>query len=144
MKELKTERENEWQAGLQMKPLVDHLVNSVTASSVKRRNLLINDVPAGLPTVTDQNLLALLLGNIINDVVCHTENDCIRISASKNGSVATISLKSNTIAYDKSFALCLETIQVIAQTMGAVVSISNHETGGVILDIYLIGNIKAA
>jgi|SRR5688500_12614950 len=128
----------------QLKPLVDQILYSLLAGSVKRRNLVINDVPVGLPMATDENFMALILGNLLSDVICHTENDCIRISASKNGLLAVISLKNNTISYDKSFVLSMQTLQLTAQKMGGVIKIDKNEGHGTILAISFDGNIKAA
>jgi len=128
----------------QLKTLVDQILYSVLAGSVNRRNLVINDVPIGLPTATDENFMAIILGSLLSDVVSHTENDCIRISASNNGRLAIISMKNNTITYDKSFVLCLETLQVIAQRMGGVIKIDKKEGRGTVLAVSFTSNNKAA
>jgi len=128
----------------QLKPLVDQILYSLLAGSVKRCNLVINDVPVGLPIATDENVMALILGNLLSDIVTHTENDCIRISASKNGLLAVISMKNKTISYDKSFVLCIETLQQIAQKMGGVIKIDKNEGHGTMLAVSFNGSTKAA
>lgn len=128
----------------QLKTLVDQILYSLLAGSAKRRNLVINDVPVGLPMATDENFIALILGNLLSDIVSHTENDCIRISASKNGMLAVISMKSNTITFDKSFVLCIQTLQLIAQKMGGVIKIDKNEGHGTMLAVSFDGNTKAA
>lgn len=128
----------------QLKTLVDKILYSVLAGSVKRRNLVINDVPIGLPMATDENFMALILGNLLSDIVSHTENDCIRISAFQNGLLAVISMKNNRITYDESFVLRVETLQVLAQKMGGVIKIDKNEGHGTMLAISFTGNSKAA
>lgn len=127
----------------QMKQLIDHLLNSVLAGSVRRRNLIINEVPPGLTLTIDENLLAMVMGSLLNDVVNHTENDCIRISSAEGGKLITIRLKSNTISYDKTFAMRLEAVQSIMQGMGGLVIVRNHDDLGTELEVNL-GIIKAA
>jgi len=127
-----------------LKTLVDQILYSLLAGSVKRRNLVINDVPIGLPMATDENFMALILGNLLSDVICHTENDCIRINAFQNGLLAVISIKNNTITYDKSFILCMQTLQLTAQRMGGVIKIDKNEGSGTILAVSFASNSKAA
>lgn len=128
----------------QLKTLIDQILYSLLSGSVKRRNLVINDVPLGLPMATDENFMARILGNLLSDIVSHTENDCIRISASKNGMLAVISMKSKTITYDKSFVLCMQTLQLIAQEMGGIIKIDKNEDHGTIMAVSFDGNTKAA
>src|SRR5688572_31255524 len=90
------------QTRLQMKSLIDHLCRSVLTVSVQGRNLLINDVPAGLPATRDEDHMALVLGQLIHTIVSHTTDDCIRINASEDGSLTTIRLRSQKITYDES------------------------------------------
>lgn len=128
----------------QLKSIVDYLLYSLLAGSVKRGNLIINDVPAGLPTAADENYIAFILGKLLSEVVNHTENDCIRISVSKNGMHTLISLKNPKLSCDKSFGLCLQTIQVIAQEMGGVIKIDEQENNKTVLAISFNRNNKAA
>lgn len=128
----------------QLKTLIDQILYSLLSGSVKRRNLVINDVPLGLPMATDENFMARILGNLLSDIVSHTENDCIRISASKNGMLAVISMKNKTITYDKSFVLCMQTLQLIAQEMGGIIKIDKNEDHGTIMAVSFDGNTKAA
>jgi len=128
----------------QLKPLVDQILYSLLSGSVKRRNLVINDVPLGLPMAIDENIVALILGNLLSDIVTHTENDCIRISAFQNGLLAVISMKNNTISYDKSFALRMQTLQLTAQKMGGVIKIDKNEGHGTIMAVSFDSNTRAA
>jgi len=128
----------------QLKALVDQILYSLLAGSVKRRNLIINDVPVGLPMTTNENIMALILGNLLSDIVTHTENDCIRISAFQNGLLAVISMKNNTITYDKSFVLRMQALQLTAQKMGGVIKIDKNEGHGTIMAVSFDGNTKAA
>jgi len=128
----------------QLKTLIDQILYSLLSGSVRRRNLVINDVPLGLPMATDENFMARILGNLLSDIVSHTENDCIRISASKNGMLAVISMKNKTITYDKSFVLCMQTLQLIAQEMGGIIKIDKNEDQGTIMAVSFDGNTKAA
>lgn len=126
-----------------MRTLIDHLMRSVHSGSVSRRNLLINEVPHGLPLATDENFLALVLGNLLNDVVNHTENDYIRIGASDSGTL-TIRMSNNTIAYDKTFTARLATTQVILQGMGGLINVRDEDKEGTLLEVKLDRNFKAA
>ena len=128
----------------QLKPLVDQILYSLLSGCVKRRNLVINDVPLGLPMATDENFMALILGNLLSDIVTHTENDCIRISASKNGMLAVISMKNKTITNDKSFVLRMQTLQLTAQKMGGVIKIDKNKGHGTIMAVSFDGNTEAA
>ena len=137
------EPEQQRQTRLQLKSLIDHLFNSALTASVKGRNLLINDVPPGLPAATDQDLMALVLGNLLHTLISHTSDDCIRINASQDGNNATIKLRSRRIMYDTNFALSIDTIQIVAQKMGGSISVEELNDG-TIIEVCFDTAVKAA
>lgn len=139
-----TEVNSQRQTRQQLKQLIDQLLQTVIPVSVQRRNLIINDVPPGLPITTDENLVALVMGNLLQMVIDHTEDDCVRVGIVPNSQLSTISMKNNSLLQNKSFILALETIQVIAQRMGGVISIDKQESSHLLLVINFQAAIKAA
>lgn len=133
--ELKSEK------SVTMKPLIDQLIKAILYSSLTKGILIINDVNPAMQSKSDRNILALILGNLIKDTICYSENDCIRISSSDSGEII-ISSKKNNLSRNRSFMVCVDSLQVIAERLGNPVSISGSFTNGT--EIFVRFNKKAA
>jgi hypothetical protein len=102
---------------ISVKPLISKLINTILPKSIAHRNLLINDVPPELQIPVNENKLALVIGNLINNIISVTYNDCIRIDAAQNGKIA-VRLRNTDLSQNQSFIVSLETILVIAERFG--------------------------
>jgi hypothetical protein len=97
-------------------------------SATRKNSFIINDVPADLHANTDENMLATVFGSLLNTVITHTENCCIRISAKLYGRVVLLQLKESSRLNSRAFADNLRQVQQLAEKIGGTVSISNNYT----------------
>lgn len=102
---------------IRIKPLIGKLINTILPKSIAHRNLVINDVPAELQIPVNENKLALVIGNLINNIINVTYDDCIRIDARQNGEIA-VRLRNTDLSQNQPFIVSLETILVIAERFG--------------------------
>lgn len=137
--ETKAATENE--STFYVKPLIDQLIRVILHSSTQKGIVIINDVNPGLKTKCDLNILALVLGNLINEAACFSENDCLRINSSENGEII-VSSKKNNLAKNRSFMVSIDSLQIIAERLGTPVYISGSFNNGV--EIFVRFNKKAA
>ncbi len=59
--------------------LVSELVESLSPLTVKRHNLILNEIPRDLCVGADENMLAYVLWSLINGAIQSTHNECIHI-----------------------------------------------------------------
>jgi hypothetical protein len=108
------------------------MVNRISASSLpsatRKNSFIINDIPPDLRAHTDENMLATVFGSLLNTVITHTENCCIRISAKLYGRVVILQLKETGRLNSHALAGNLRQVQQLAEKIGGTVSISNNST----------------
>jgi hypothetical protein len=107
--------------------MVSRVSASSLSSATRKNSFIINDIPADLKAHTDENMLATVFGSLLNTVITHTENCCIRISAKLYGRVVLLQLKETNRLNTHALAN-LRQVQQLAQKIGGTVSISNNCT----------------
>jgi anaerobic glycerol-3-phosphate dehydrogenase len=114
----------------QTKVALHLMVSRISASSLtsasRKNSFIINDVPADLQAHTDENMLAAVLGSLLNTVITHTENCCIRISAKLYGRVVLLQLKETHQFHSHALAVNLKQVQQLAEKIGGTISVSNN------------------
>ncbi len=130
-------------------PVALHLmVSRISAGSLpsatRKNSFIINDVPADLQAVTDENMLATVFGTLLNAVITHSENCCIRISAKIYGKVVLFQLKETHRLNTPAFAGNLRQVQELAERIGGTVSVSNDHTDTTTIVFSFVNNISLA
>lgn len=124
------------------------MVNRISASSLpsatRKNSFIINDVPADLQTSTDENMLATIFGSLLNTVITHTENCCIRISAKVYGKVVLLHLKETHRLNSPAFAGNIRQLQQLAEKIGGTVSVSNNRNEATTIVFSFINNLPLA
>lgn len=106
--------------------LVSLLATSVLPTAVRRKSFIINEVPHEFFIATDGNMLASILSGLLQTVVTHAENSCIRIAAEGYGNIVLIHLKDSGNFNNRPVANDLQQVQQLAKKIGGCVSISNQ------------------
>jgi signal transduction histidine kinase len=106
------------------------MVSRISASSLsaatRKNSFIVNDVPTDLRAQTDENMLATVFGSLLNTVITHTENCCIRVSAKIYGRVVLLQLKETHRFHSHALAVNLRQVQQLAERIGGTVSVSNN------------------
>ena len=126
---------------VRIKPLIDSLINSVLSTCVARHNLIINDVPQELQMTIGEDKLALVVGNLMSNVINFVQDDCLHIDASNSGEII-LRLNNTNLSRNKSFVVSLETILFIAERFG--ISLKIEEFYGKGTDVSVCFLKKAA
>jgi len=106
--------------------LVNLLATSVLPTAVRRKSFIVNEVPHEFRIVADENMLASVLSGLLQTIVTHAENSCIRIAAKEYGNVILVHLKESGNFNNQAIANDLQQIQLLAKKLGGCVSISNR------------------
>ncbi len=106
--------------------LVSRLVTSTLPTAVRRKSFIVNDIPAELYVAANEDMLAAVLSNLLNTVINHTENSCVRVSAKVYGGIILVYIKdsgsfnSYTVAYD------MQQLQLLAKKMGGCICVNTQ------------------
>ncbi len=112
------------------KKTLDQLVSILAAGSlpaaVHRKSFIVNDVPHALAISADEDMLAAVLGSILEIVINHTENSCIRIAAQVNDKIVNVQMQDNGSFSSNVIENDLKQVQTIASKMGGYLSINTN------------------
>ena len=111
-----------------LKELISRLVNSALPTAVRRKSFIVNDIPCELYVAGNENILATVLSNLLNTVVSHTENSCVRVSAKVYGGIILVYMKDSGY-FNKSIVTCqLQELQLLAKKLGGCISVITRRT----------------
>ncbi len=108
--------------------LISRLVSSALPTAVRRKSFILNDIPRELYIAGNENILAAVLSNLLNTVVNHTENSCIRISAKVYGGVTLVYMKDSGSLNKNTVACQLQELQLLAKKVGGCISVITRQT----------------
>jgi hypothetical protein len=106
--------------------LVNRLSDSLVPAARHNKNLIINNVPEGICSEINENLVASVLSRLMNLVIMHTENSCIRISAKMFGNVVLVHVKDDGCLNYDSISGKLTEVQSLAERMGGFVGFTSY------------------
>jgi len=117
----------------QAKPVTNSLYNIVTliAGSMEHtandnKSFIINDVPEDIVIDTDEQLLASVLSNLMSEVIMHTRDGCIRITAKLFRNVVLLHVKNDgSLNYD-SVSQKMTKMQAQAEKLGGFVGFTSY------------------
>jgi hypothetical protein len=127
-----------------LQEVVSRILDTCVTSASRKNSLIINDVPDDMQVTTDEHMVATVFGTLLNAVITHTENTCIRISAKYYGRVVVLHLKETHKLNSSSFATTLRQIQQLAEKISGTVSISNNEGEATTIVFSFLNNLAAA
>jgi K+-sensing histidine kinase KdpD len=117
----------------QAKPVTNSLysiVNLIAASMEHTANdnksFIVNDVPEDIVIDTDEQLLASVLSNLMSEVIMHTRDGCIRITAKLFRNVVLLHVKNDgSLNYD-SVSQKMTRMQAQAEKLGGFVGFTSY------------------
>ena len=124
--------------------MVSRISASSLPSATRKNSFIINDVPSDLQANTDENMLATIFGSLLNTVITHTENCCIRVSAKVYGKVVLLHLKETHRLNTPAFAGNLRQLQQLAEKIGGTVSVSNNRNEATTIVFSFVNNLPLA
>lgn len=124
------------------------IVSNVSASSLsyatKKNSFIINDIPIDLQAITDEQMVATVFGALLNVLITHTNNTCIRVSAKLYGRIVVIQLKETCTLDSSIFAHHLRQVQQLAEKIGGTISISNNQGDATTIAFSFLNNLPVA
>jgi signal transduction histidine kinase len=133
----KTTKKFEAEPVIQVKPMIDKLINTVLSAEVSRRNHIINDVAANVQLAINENKLALVVGNLINNIITFAQDDCLHVCYLQSGEIV-LRLENTNLSRNKSFIVSLEAILIIARRFGIGLKIEESYGKGSDVSVHFV------
>jgi len=124
--------------------LVASLLPRFQPVAVNRRSFFVNDIPQNFYIDADENMLATVIGSLLNSVALRSQNSCIRVSAKRFNDIILLRLKD---ANNKGFnpfnrEQWLE-VKPIAEKLGGCI-LADEETNDTVTVIFSFRSLPNA
>lgn len=107
--------------------LVKLLAANALPSASRNNSFIVNEVPASIKMIADENMLATVLSRLLYSLVNHSENSCIRITANEYDDIVFVHLKSNRSINNDAIDNDLQSVQSYAKKMNGNIGLTKDE-----------------
>lgn len=115
---------------INLKQMVAQLIKGITPLAVSKKSFIINDIHPDLEINTDENMMAYVVGSMLNSSINVTENDCLHVTAKVFSNIIIIHIKDNFSSFNNSIAYDLELLQPVANKLGGCVCYDGNTIKG--------------
>jgi len=113
--------------------LINQLMNSFIPLAVAKKSFIINDVDESFEMNTDQQILAFVIGNLLNNAVTSSQSVCIRIEAVKKPGGVHIRVRNNGSCFYSTVAHGFSDVVAAARSIGGNINIYNQRNEGTVI-----------
>jgi signal transduction histidine kinase len=131
-------------AKISLHKIVSELVQSLLPLTVRRHNLVLNEIPRDLCVEADENMLAYVLWSLINGAIHSTQNECIHIEAITVGDRMMIRIKDVGTYFHHAISREYRQVQHVAEKLGGSISIENGKDYGTNASFCISNSLLAA
>lgn len=110
--------------------LVNQLMNSFIPLAVTQKSFIINDVDKTFQLHANEQVLAFIVGNLLNNAITCSNSACIRIEAVKGSTGIQIRVRNNGAHFYSTVAHGFSQAVQAARSMGGNINIYNQHHEG--------------
>lgn len=116
------------------KTVTDKLIKVLLPVSIKKHSFIINDLSRDLTLPVNENLLSLVIGNLMKEILSHTQNECLRVENNDKGTIC-FKVKSGKLEFNRPFMIFLDNLKVISRQMGGDIYVAEIQEPGTELSV---------
>jgi hypothetical protein len=142
---MKTDRTHDTIHGtIALHVMINHISAGSLATATRRGSFIVNDVPANFNIMADEHILATVFANLLNALITHTDNSCIRISAQLHGRVVMLSLKETHTVTAPNFTGSLREAQQLVERMGGNIVVTTDRNQATTIVLSFLNRLEIA
>ncbi len=107
--------------------LAKMIVYNAMPSILRTNSFVVNDVPADLKIIADENMLATVLSRLLYCFVNQAESSCIRISANEYDDIIFVHMKSTRNINNDAINSDLQQAQAYAKKMNGNIGLNRED-----------------
>lgn len=115
--------------------LVDQLMHSFIPLAVTQHSFIINSVDESFQLNADEQVLAFIVGNLLNNAIVSSHNACVRIEAVKKPQGVQIIVRNNGANFYSTVANGFSQVVAAARSMGGNINIYNQKHEGTVITL---------
>ena len=123
--------------------LVNEIISSVSEKTIRHNSSIVNDIPAGLELVSNTDMVASVVSNLLFTLATYAENSCIRITTKVFNDVILLQLKDQNSVNTYTIANSLQSSQPIAEKIGGYLGVTSQRKNETTI-VFSFPNIRAA
>lgn len=112
--------------------LVHRLQLVLLPQAVEKKSFIVNHIDRSLAIKADEDLLAFIVGSLMNSAVCSTSNGCIQIETAYCGAEIQIRVRNNGVFFYSSPSHSLGHVADAARKLGGNINLYNNKYEGMI------------
>jgi C4-dicarboxylate-specific signal transduction histidine kinase len=120
-----------------LQQLVSRLLDSFIPVAVAQNSFIINDVDASVQLKADEQVLAFVVGNLLNNAINSSKSVCIRVEAVKTETGVQIRVRHNGASYHSTVAHSFSQVIEAARSLGGNINIYNQRHEGTVITFYM-------
>jgi C4-dicarboxylate-specific signal transduction histidine kinase len=115
--------------------LVDQLMQSFIPLAVNQHSFIINSVDENFQLNADEQVLAFIVGNLLNNAIVSSHDACVRIEAVKKAQGVQIIVRNNGAHFYSTVAHGFSQVVAAARSMGGNINIYNQKHEGTVITL---------
>ena len=115
--------------------LVDQLMLSFIPLAVNKKSFIVNDVNEAFRLDADEQVLAFIIGHLLNNAITSSDHVCIRIEAVKQPKGIQIRVKNNGANFYSTVAHGFSEVLAAARSVGGSINIYNQKHEGTVITL---------
>jgi len=129
---------------ISLRQLVNQLIKAVHPLTGRYDSLVLNEIPRELTVTADANMLAYVLGSLINCAVTSTGHECVHVEAVMADDRTIIHVRDAGMYYYHTISHQYRQVQYMAEKLGGCISIQNNNEYGTNVTFSLSNHSLAA
>ena len=113
-----------------LKQLISKVTTTLMPMAGNRCSFFINDVSPDIQLLTDQDILASVVSELLQTALRQTENDCIRISAAIDHELVLLNVHENGYCPSSEMTRRIRLIQPLLASIGGSIVVAGHHREG--------------
>jgi len=119
---------------------VSQVIDDILAATDEKSDSIINDVPTEMFVSTNKGILASVLSCLLITMVMNNRNNAIHISAKTVGNITLMHIRNSYAEIIDHIAGSMPKIEILTETIGGCVTISNDFVYGLTLSFTFINH----
>lgn len=122
-------------ASVSLHKLIDQLMYSFIPLAAQQHSFIINTVDEDFQLHADEQVLAFIVGNLINNAIVCSQGACIRIEAVKKAEGVQIIVRNNSANFYSTISHGFSQVVAAARSVGGNINIYNQRHEGTVITL---------
>ena len=126
-----------------LKQLSSQVISNIVPQATNHKSFFINDIDPAITVQADTTLVMPALKDILLKALAHSENNCIRLSASLFGNIIAVCIKTG-LQQCSTIAINMQLLQPLAEQLGGSITVMSDHHNNTLVAFSFYNGLRAA